>query len=110
MHSYDCPVCGYVYDADQASEHGAFEALSGDWRCPVCACDKQKFTEHVDVKNDAPLGDESCYICLVCGYRYETAKGDPAHDAPAGTAFADIPKDWTCPKCRAPKSRFAKEG
>ncbi|HQB55112.1 MAG TPA: rubredoxin, partial [Sphaerochaeta sp.] len=25
----------------------------------------------------------------------------------AGTAFADIPEDWVCPLCGAPKSDFS---
>jgi len=25
---------------------------------------------------------------------------------PPGTAWADVPEDWTCPDCGAPKSSF----
>ena len=39
------------------------------------------------------------YICQVCGYVYdEEAEGVP---------FSELPDDWACPMCRAPKSMFA---
>ena len=39
------------------------------------------------------------YICNVCEYVYDPANGDPESGIPAGTAFEDIPDDWTCPVC-----------
>jgi rubredoxin len=47
------------------------------------------------------------YICKVCGYIYEPDVGDPDHGIAAGTAFEDLPDDWVCPVCGAPKNRFA---
>lgn len=110
MTEYDCPVCGYAYDAEAADSDGAFEELSEEWRCPVCACEKKKFTPKAAPKGGGGAGDESCYICLKCGYRYEVKNGDPEHGVACGTAFKDVPADWVCPKCRAPRARFAKEG
>ncbi len=49
------------------------------------------------------------YVCKVCGYVYDEAKGDPDNKIAAGTKFADLPDDWTCPVCGAPKSDFEKE-
>jgi rubredoxin len=46
------------------------------------------------------------YICLVCGYEYDPELGDPENDIEAGTAFEDLPDDWTCPVCGAAKSDF----
>ena len=46
------------------------------------------------------------YQCLVCGYVYDPAKGDPESGVKAGTAFEDLPADWVCPDCGAPKSEF----
>ena len=48
------------------------------------------------------------YICDVCGYEYDPAKGDPNNGIAPGTAFEDIPEDWVCPECGAPKSCFSK--
>lgn len=46
--------------------------------------------------------------CLVCGYIYDTKKGDPDNGVEPGTAFEDLPDDWICPVCGAPKSQFEK--
>lgn len=48
------------------------------------------------------------YICDVCGYEYDPAKGDPDNGIAPGTAFEDIPSDWVCPECGAPKDCFSK--
>lgn len=45
------------------------------------------------------------YVCDVCGYEYDPAAGDPPQ-APAGTAFENLPADWTCPVCGAGKDQF----
>jgi len=50
----------------------------------------------------------SKYKCSVCGYIYDPEKGDPESDTPPGTAFEDLPDDWTCPVCGAAKSDFEK--
>jgi rubredoxin len=41
-----------------------------------------------------------------CGYIYDPAIGDPDNGYPAGTAFEELPDDWTCPLCGADKSAF----
>jgi flavin reductase (DIM6/NTAB) family NADH-FMN oxidoreductase RutF/rubredoxin len=46
--------------------------------------------------------------CTVCGYVYDPAVGDPDGGIKPGTAFEDIPDDWTCPVCGASKSEFKK--
>jgi rubredoxin len=46
------------------------------------------------------------YQCTICGYIYDPAKGDPDNGVAAGTAFEDIPDDWSCPDCGADKSMF----
>ena len=48
------------------------------------------------------------YICDVCGYAYDPAKGDPDNGIAPGTAFEDLPADWACPECGAPKDCFSK--
>ena len=37
--------------------------------------------------------------CPGCGYTYEVAAGNEAEGFPAGTAWSEIPADWTCPDC-----------
>jgi flavin reductase (DIM6/NTAB) family NADH-FMN oxidoreductase RutF/rubredoxin len=49
------------------------------------------------------------YVCNVCGYVYDPAKGDPENGIKAGTKFEDLPDDWVCPICNATKDQFEKE-
>ncbi len=46
------------------------------------------------------------YKCMVCGYIYDPAAGDPENGIAPGTAFDDLPDDWSCPICGAPKDQF----
>jgi rubredoxin len=46
------------------------------------------------------------YKCSVCGYIYDPAAGDPDNGIDAGTAFEDLPDDWTCPDCGVEKDMF----
>jgi len=48
--------------------------------------------------------------CLVCGYIYDPAAGDPDGGIPPGTAFEDLPEDWVCPECGAGKDMFEQVG
>ena len=47
------------------------------------------------------------YVCEVCGYEYDPAIGDIENGVAAGTAFEDLPDDWTCPICSAGKDSFS---
>ena len=49
------------------------------------------------------------YVCTVCGYIYDPAKGDPEGDVPPNTAFEDIPDEWVCPVCGSGKDMFEPE-
>ncbi len=46
------------------------------------------------------------YKCLMCGYIYDPAVGDPLNGADAGTAFEDLSDGWVCPDCGAGKDEF----
>ena len=46
------------------------------------------------------------YICTVCEYIYDPEQGDPESGIEPGTAFEDIPDDWTCPLCGVRKRRL----
>ena len=46
------------------------------------------------------------YVCLVCGYVYQPDRGDPENGVAPGTEFSDIPEEWICPICQAPKDQF----
>lgn len=46
------------------------------------------------------------YICTLCQYVYDPAKGDPDSGVEPGTAWEDLPDDWFCPLCGASKDDF----
>jgi rubredoxin len=46
--------------------------------------------------------------CIVCGYIYDPDMGDPEAGIAPGTAFENLPDDWTCPVCGATKDMFEK--
>ena len=41
----------------------------------------------------------SAYRCPVCDYVYAEERGEPREGFPVGTAWSDVPDDWTCPDC-----------
>jgi len=53
-----------------------------------------------EAASEAAKPAAGAYKCSKCGYVYDPAKVDPP------TPFADLPDDWKCPKCGAPKSRY----
>lgn len=44
--------------------------------------------------------------CGICWWVYDPALGDDSRAIPPGTAFADLPEDWCCPGCDAPRHKF----
>lgn len=51
--------------------------------------------------------ESKVYVCNVCGWTYDEAKGDPEHGIAPGTKWEDLPDDFKCPVCGAPKSDFS---
>jgi rubredoxin len=49
------------------------------------------------------------YICLLCGWIYDEAKGSPEDNLPPFTRWEDIPMTWRCPDCGASKADFEME-
>lgn len=50
------------------------------------------------------------YVCSICGYIYDEAKGISEAGIAPGTAWEDLPEDWVCPLCGASKEEFEKMG
>ncbi|MBL7129940.1 MAG: rubredoxin [Candidatus Omnitrophica bacterium] len=48
------------------------------------------------------------YRCIVCGYVYDPAVGDPDNGINPGTAFEALPESWVCPECGVGKDNFEK--
>ncbi|MEG2857911.1 MAG: rubredoxin, partial [Clostridia bacterium] len=50
------------------------------------------------------------YVCSVCGYVYDEARGIPEAGIKAGTKWSELPEDWVCPLCGASKAAFKEVG
>ena len=50
------------------------------------------------------------YVCSVCGFVYDEAKGIPEAGIAPGSRWEDLPEDWVCPICGATKAEFEKQG
>ncbi len=44
--------------------------------------------------------------CVVCDFVYDEELGLPDENIAPGTRWKDIPDEWTCRDCGAPKSDF----
>jgi flavin reductase (DIM6/NTAB) family NADH-FMN oxidoreductase RutF/rubredoxin len=73
--------------------------------------DKTKISamKATNVKKREPLTAGTSYICSICAWVYDPAKGDPDRGIPPGTPFSDLPDDWVCPVCAAAKQAFISE-
>ncbi len=48
--------------------------------------------------------------CGVCWHVYDPAEGDLVWQVAPDTAFPDLPEEWRCPNCDAPRDRFLRLG
>lgn len=114
MSKYVCTVCGFTYDEavgmpDAGIAPGTlWEDLPDDWRCPLCGAPKILFERQEEA---APASQpvppvKKTYACAVCGFTYDEATGAPDAGISPGTKWENIPGDWVCPICGAPKSVF----
>lgn len=44
--------------------------------------------------------------CIICGWIYDEALGDPDAGIAPGTPWQEVPEDWICPDCGAGKDEF----
>jgi rubredoxin len=55
---------------------------------------------------DKKIRPVKTYMCLICGFIYDEAKGRPEEGIPPGTKWEDIPLSWRCPDCGSGKEDF----
>jgi rubredoxin len=87
------------------TRRGLLALAKGAVLIPVIAATRPAHARE-PVYSDNP---QSRYICIEpdCSpYIYDPAVGDPDRGHPPGTSFRDLPEDWVCPDCEAPKWRF----
>lgn len=46
------------------------------------------------------------WLCIVCGWIYDEAKGWPDDGIAPGTKWEDVPSEWMCPECQVGKADF----
>ncbi len=46
------------------------------------------------------------YLCVLCGFVYDEAKGWPEDGIAPGTRWEEVPQNWFCPECGATKADF----
>ena len=66
-------------------------------------------TEKTQEKTLAELAPPD-HECRLCGYVYETKKGDAKANVPPGTLFSELPSGWKCPVCAAKPNQFVSIG
>ena len=47
------------------------------------------------------------YTCAKCSHSYNPDDGDNKQGISPGTAWSELPTDWVCPDCGAPKFEFS---
>ena len=52
------------------------------------------------------MAESTSWMCLICGWIYDEAMGDPEHGIAPGTPWRDVPVNWVCPECGARKEDF----
>jgi rubredoxin len=45
-------------------------------------------------------------MCVICGYVYNEADGEPDGEIVPGTQWDNVPPNWVCPECGARKEDF----
>ena len=46
------------------------------------------------------------YVCDICNWVYDEAAGLPDQGIAPGTKWEELPEDFKCPLCGAPKEMF----
>jgi hemerythrin-like domain-containing protein len=62
--------------------------------------------EKKSVKTHTEFKQLQKWVCAICGYVYDPEIGDPEHGINAGVSFEELPENWVCPICSAPKKDF----
>jgi flavorubredoxin/rubredoxin len=83
----------------QSKDYAALDALAESVRTRI----EQPQAEPQPVPKTEP---PKKYMCPICRYIYDPAKGDPAGGISPGTPFEKIPDNWVCPICRVSKKMF----
>jgi rubredoxin len=73
----------------------------------VVALDDEPVQAQASVSNKTESADMTQWVCVICGWVYDEALGDPEHGIAPGTRWQDVPDDFRCPLCDVGKEDFA---
>jgi rubredoxin len=106
---YKCRYCGYIYSPLRGEPHHgipagtSFEDLPVDYVCPICGQQGKGRIGKWGFEEWRPTR----YLCTMCDYVYDEARGEPHRGIKPGTKFEDLPDDYVCPVCATdPKMRL----
>jgi len=85
----------------RAKDFAALDELAEALRTRISKPEPETKTEPAE-----QIDPQTKYMCPVCRYIYDPAKGDPNRGIPPGTPFEKVPEDWLCPICRVAKKMF----
>jgi rubredoxin len=54
----------------------------------------------------ASMSEYKTYMCVICGFIYDEARGLPEEGIAPETRWEDVPLNWVCPECGAGKEDF----
>jgi rubredoxin len=54
------------------------------------------------------MAGDKHWRCTLCGLEYRESEGQPEFGVAAGTRWNDLPPEWRCSDCDAPKSAFVR--
>jgi flavin reductase (DIM6/NTAB) family NADH-FMN oxidoreductase RutF/rubredoxin len=97
--------CETVDNAKSPMTYGYYRDVKHG-KTPKTAATYIKMKPKTDLKEVQKGAKMKKYKCLMCGYIYDPAVGDPDNDIEPGIAFEDLPDDWVCPECGASKDEF----
>lgn len=66
----------------------------------------EKYQQVIEAVEKSQYKNVAKWRCKVCGYIYDPEKGDPERGVQPGASFEELPEDWRCPVCNAPKTEF----
>jgi rubredoxin len=90
----------------EEGETAATEESEGETTAQETAEDTTDYTGEGTGADSGAGGSPQRYLCTRSNYLYDPAEGDPRNAVPPGTPFAELPEDWICPDCGAPKAEF----
>ncbi|WP_373516756.1 rubredoxin [Pricia sp.] len=97
-HSYEA----YAQDVDKIELPGLLMELSKKYFGQLYSQEAQE----KPIQKDSDPIKRTVRQCRSCLTVYDTVYGDAKADIPAGTPFENLPEDYGCPVCEAPKSDF----